>query len=134
MKIYNGGSYGRLHLMVRPGVVEPENDRWFEMIPGEHGELRRRALTISIQFQDGAAEVDDELGRYLLSGKEQHGVSAEPVPFTRPNTDVPREQWEQVYPSAPRSPPMQVGRPLPPEIARRLERPFGERMRGWNKP
>lgn len=128
MKIYHGGSYGRLNLMVQPGVSEPANERWFEIVPGAYGaEPTRAARTFLIQFQEGAAEVDDELGRYLL---EQHGVSAEPVPFTRLASDVPRELWETVYPEAPRKPPMQVGGTMTPEVARSQRRHLGEKIRG----
>ena len=129
MKVYNAGSYGRLKLMVQPGTSEPANDLWFEIVPGAYGgEPQRRARTILIQFQDGAAEVDDELGRHLLASV--HNCSAEPVPFTRAATDVPREEWETVYPTEPRKPPMQVGGTMTPEAVRSQQRRLGEKIRG----
>ena len=129
MKVYNASSYGRLKLMVQPGNSEPANDRWFEVVPGAYGsEPKRVAMTILIQFQDGTADVDDELGRYLL--EHAHSVSREPVPFTRPAPDLPRNEWETIYAAAPRKPPMQVGGTMTPEAARSQQRRLGEKIRG----
>ena len=128
MKLYSASSYGRLNLMVRPGVLEPDNDGWFEMVPGEYGELRRRARTILVKFQDGAAEVDDELGRYLLE-REQIIVSAEPVPFAfPPAVDAPVE-WMAIYETAARKAPTAVGQTMPPEVAASQTRRMGEPMK-----
>lgn len=145
MKVHNASSYGRLNLMIRPGVDEPTNDLWFEMIPGEYGELRRSARSFLIQFQDGAAEVDNELGRYLL--EKVHGVSAEPVPFTAPppgfdalstgrqdsNRATQSSEWDQLYKELgkepPRRPVMQVGSTMTPEVAASQARHLGERMK-----
>ena len=126
MKVYNASSYGHANLMIRPGLDEPKNKRWFKLETDERGELRRIARQLVISFDGGAAEVEDELGRYLL---EKQLVSAEPVPFTAPaSVDAPVE-WKALYEHASRKPPIAVGSPMTPEAAASQARWLGERIR-----
>lgn len=115
MKVHYAGSYGRANLMVRPGIHEPNVERWFKTETDERGELRRIAWQITVEFREGAAEVDDQLGEYLLG---QGLVSAEPVPFTPP--PQPAKFAEAFAPPEPRKPPIAVGEPLPAEVRGRM--------------
>jgi hypothetical protein len=62
-------SRGRFTLMVQPGNEHPEVDEWFSTIhgtPSYGGGTVRHPRTIKVVFVDGAAEVDERLGRYLV--------------------------------------------------------------------
>jgi hypothetical protein len=124
VKVYNAGSYGRLNLMVRPAMDEPKEERWFKLETDERGELRRIARQLVVSFEDGAAEVEDELGRYLL---ERGLVSAEPVPFAQPAV---AGKFADAFPTEPRKPSIAVGSTMTADVARSQVTYLGERIRG----
>lgn len=122
-KVYNASGYGQTNLFLRPGMDEPKDERWFKLETDERGELRRLARQFMVSFHDGAAEVDDELARYML---EHNLVSAEPLPFDqRPAAGT----LADAFPEEPRKPPMAVGGTMTPEAARSQWRRLGERMK-----
>jgi hypothetical protein len=143
MKVHNAGSYGAANLMVRPGMDEPDDERWFKLETDEHGEPRRFARKILVRFEDGAAEVDDELGRYLL---EKGLASAEPLQtdaqrppraaelsagqYSQDGKKVISPEWNEVYAAPKRKAPIAVGSTMTPDVARSQVTYLGERIRG----
>ena len=67
-KVYSASSYGGAKIFVRPGVDEPDDDRWHDMVTDEHGQHRQPRQYL-VTFSGGVAEVEDELARYLIENK-----------------------------------------------------------------
>jgi hypothetical protein len=144
MFVYSATGYGAGTIFARPGIDEPKTDCWFKPEVDEYGEVRRKAIQFAVKFESGAAEVDDNLGRYLL---EKGLASAEPQRFTphpalqaqdgpvvaggsSPLSRTIKGDWEAVYGGTPeRKPPIAVGLPMTPETAASQARYMGERLR-----
>lgn len=60
MKVYNHGSHGRGTLFVSPGADHPENSAWIDA-------TTKRPVMFTVKFLGGMAEVDSQLGAYLIS-------------------------------------------------------------------
>jgi hypothetical protein len=68
MKVYIKWAKNKtMTLMVQPGRDHPENSDWMQ--PGLNGPV---PITLSVVFKKGVAEVDKELGRWLIDTKQAH--------------------------------------------------------------
>ena len=61
MKVYYAGTSKNHKIMVQPGIDHPEISDWF------YPDGKSKMLTV--QFIDGVAEVEDNLGQYLIDKK-----------------------------------------------------------------
>jgi hypothetical protein len=70
MKVYCDHVEGATNqLMVQPGIDHPEVPEWNSVITTSagHGGSVRNPSTIVVKFEDGVAEVDARLGKYLIA-------------------------------------------------------------------
>lgn len=63
MKVYYHGHGLKHRLFVQPGVDYPETSEWMEPTDPK-GNVKPKLL--EIQFENGVANVSDNLGRYLI--------------------------------------------------------------------
>lgn len=77
-KVYSASGYGAIKIFVRPGVDEPDDDRWHDTVTDEHGQ-HRLARQYMVAFSEGVAQVEDELARYLIEQKIASGQRLEIV-------------------------------------------------------
>ena len=63
MKVFNSGSYGRGVVFVSPGADHPERTDWLDSKSPSGKEPRM----FTVKFVDGAADVDGDLGRYMIA-------------------------------------------------------------------
>lgn len=62
MKVYKPSTYNRMHtLYVQPAIDHPENSQWVDK--------ENNPLMFQIFFKHGVAEVEDNLGQYLIDKK-----------------------------------------------------------------
>jgi hypothetical protein len=100
MFVYNAGSCGRATLFVSPGTHHPENSNWVDP-------KTRAPLQFTIRFENGRADVDEEMGRYLIDQE-----LAQRSPIILPRIKTPEELHRPVY-----STPIAVGRSLDHSIS-----------------
>lgn len=76
MRIFNSGSYGRGTLIVTPANLPggKDNSDWFDRNSGV-------AISYTIKFKNGMAEVEDTLGELLCSKEVKLAYEA---PFLQP--------------------------------------------------
>lgn len=69
MRIYNYYSHGRGTVFVTPGTHHPETSDWWKVTRGPEGKEFREPVMFTIRFRDGMAEVDKNLGDYMIAHK-----------------------------------------------------------------
>ena len=62
MKVYNHYSYGNGTVFVSPGAHHPETADWVDP-------KTKVPIMFTVKFKNGIAEVDDNMGRYLVKQK-----------------------------------------------------------------
>src|ERR1700733_4513760 len=67
MQVYSEVGYGNGTIFVTPGVHHPENKDWVVLGQSESGADVFRPVMLTVKFKDGAAEVPDALGKYLVA-------------------------------------------------------------------
>ncbi|VVC76003.1 hypothetical protein AQUSIP_13040 [Aquicella siphonis] len=60
MKVYYPGNRENIRLYVQPGIDHPETSEWFE---------GGKPKMFEVHFKNQVAEVDDNIGQYLLDKK-----------------------------------------------------------------
>lgn len=103
MKIYSSSMYGRGTIFVSPGADHPESSDWIQVRSDSEGRLVREPIQFAVKFEEGVAEVSEELGRYMIDRKL---ASKRPQRIVLP----PQEVLVSGAPEYP--PPREVGRPL----------------------
>jgi hypothetical protein len=107
MTVYNGGSQGRATIFVTPGEDHPEVREWISEIKDERGEvIDRRPIMLTVRFEAGAAEVPENLGKYMIACQL---ASRKPVAI-QPRAFVTADP--ALAPAPPKMKPMAVGRSI----------------------
>jgi hypothetical protein len=116
MRIYNGSMYGRGTISVAPGnelaelgrLEEAQIEEFCEATTDVSGITSRKARTIAVKFEDGAAEVSEALGAWLI---ESGRAFAAPQPISVPVNDTAFEAYLDSGRPKYRTP-VAVGQPL----------------------
>lgn len=98
LRIYNSGSYGRGIVFVTPGRDHPETSDWMKTNTDSEGKSFNEPIMFTVKFENGVAEVPDNLGRYMID----KGLARKSRLILPP--DAPIENARRA--------PMVVGRPL----------------------
>jgi hypothetical protein len=105
--------YGKGTIFVSPGADHPERPEWMQEY--RYGDnFRRKPVMFTVKFENGVAEVDGEIARYMI---EQGLASETPVEVAAPPDTA--ESFPDGQPR--RRAPISVGRPLT-EVLAELER------------
>ncbi len=118
--------FGQGTIILSPGVQEPAVESFFKTTFVD-GQCIREPLQFAVKFENGAAEVGDELGRHLIARKMASRSPPRSIP------QPPHEIAAVLTDTRPRyAIPIAVGRPLtpaggipppaPPSIAARVHR------------
>lgn len=79
MKVYNQWARGKVNtLLVSPGSEHPDNSEW-NTTTVIKGETVRVPKSFSIRFVKGVAEVDAQIGKYLIDKKMAHKAPQDEV-------------------------------------------------------
>lgn len=79
MKVYNQWARGKVNtLLVSPGAEHPENSDW-NTTTVIKGETVRVPKSFSVRFVKGVAEVDPQIGKYLIDKKMANKTPQEEV-------------------------------------------------------
>jgi hypothetical protein len=104
MKVYSTTGYGFGTIFATPGAHHPENGAWVKQSQGEGGRTIREPIQFTVKFENGVAEVDDQLGQYLIDRK---AASRSPLVLPTPLTQKALEDTRPKY-----AKPIEVGKPL----------------------
>lgn len=66
MKVFNHGGNGRGTIIVAPGKDHPETSDWIKVGRDALGRETREPVQIAVKFENGCADVPDNLGRYII--------------------------------------------------------------------
>lgn len=100
--------YGCGTIFVTPGHDFPATAAFFTTSRAEGGQIFREPIMFAVRFQNGEAEVGDELGAYLV----KKGMASSRRPWSIP---VPHHLADVGHGRPMYSSPIAVGRPLTPE-------------------
>jgi metallophosphoesterase superfamily enzyme len=67
VKIYSNSMYGRGTLFVTPGHEHPETTDWMRPASDGEGRVVNVPVQFTVKFDNGVAEVDDQLGEYMIA-------------------------------------------------------------------
>lgn len=102
MKIYSNSMYGRGTVFVTPGHEHPETSDWMRASVDGGGRAVNQPLQFAVKFENGEAEVDDQLGAYMIAKRM---AKRQPQRII-----VPAAELVQGLPQYAK--PIEVGRPL----------------------
>jgi hypothetical protein len=74
-RVYSSIGYRSGTLLVSPGVDHPEVLSWWTFYQDEFGNWCETPRQFRVKFNDGVAEVADNLGRYLLKNGPRKAFS-----------------------------------------------------------
>lgn len=117
MKVFNCSMYGQGTVIVTPGKELRDHEEFFESETDADNVVHRKFRTIAVRFTDGAAEVSDVLGNYLI----EHGHATREAPTEMAQSQNERDFQEYVRSGQPvYATPIEVGTPLRSDIAEYL--------------